>query len=175
MDHYRSQEALYPGCGIHITPSFFIPHVVYIDKDPSVKDFFAEHESIITFINQNKRYKRSTYIRFIQADYSNNASIVTDKFDLVIALFANGVVRRFVQNLKSEGILLTHHFHNEVQDALNTPSLQYKSIIQIRGKKYQFMVSHQLPLQKTGREFIKRKSTGFEYKEEETYFIFQKR
>jgi hypothetical protein len=62
-------DVLYPGCSIHITPSLFFPHVVYVDQSEQVAHFFAQQESIRAYVNRHKHYKRSAYFRFIQQDF----------------------------------------------------------------------------------------------------------
>jgi len=62
-ENYACGEVLYPGCFIHITPSFYFPHVVYVDKDPVAVDFFTNQVDILQFVNRKKKYKRSAYIQ----------------------------------------------------------------------------------------------------------------
>ena len=40
-DEYGCNTVLYPGCSIHITPSFYFQHVVYVDISEAAKDFFS--------------------------------------------------------------------------------------------------------------------------------------
>jgi hypothetical protein len=42
QEEYHPVEVLYPGCSIHITPGFYFPHVVFVDRSPSTLSFFAQ-------------------------------------------------------------------------------------------------------------------------------------
>ena len=42
VDKFGSKQALYPGSFVHITPSFAIPSVTYVDSDRRCPGFFAD-------------------------------------------------------------------------------------------------------------------------------------
>jgi hypothetical protein len=39
-DQYHCRDVLYPGCSVHITPSLYFPHVVYVDQSDAAAQFF---------------------------------------------------------------------------------------------------------------------------------------
>lgn len=39
---FPSEKVIYPGCSIHITPSFYFQHVLYIDRSQAATDFFSD-------------------------------------------------------------------------------------------------------------------------------------
>ena len=90
---YNCNDALYPGSFIHITPSFFFPHVVYVDQSPIAIEFFADTPSVLQYISRNKRYKRSPYVRFIAQDYSTTLPLAEGQFDRLISLYASSISR----------------------------------------------------------------------------------
>ncbi len=51
---YRIEKGIYPGSYIHITPSFLIPEMIYIDNAKKAKKFF-DHEDDIKKINRPKQ------------------------------------------------------------------------------------------------------------------------
>ena len=65
QQNYDCTTVLYPGSSIHITPSFYFPHVVYVDTHEVAQKFFADHETVVGFITSNKKYQQSGFIRFI--------------------------------------------------------------------------------------------------------------
>jgi len=69
---YDCNTVLYPGCSIHITPSFYFQHVVYVDISNVAKEFFNDIHNILDYINSNKKYKQSAYVQFIHGDYTNH-------------------------------------------------------------------------------------------------------
>lgn len=58
-DEYGCATVLYPGSSIHITPSFYFQHLVYVDISEKAKEFFQDSENILTFVSSNKKYKQS--------------------------------------------------------------------------------------------------------------------
>ena len=68
-EYIKCRSVLYPGCMVHITPSFYFPHVVYVDKHDVAHHFFSDLEAVKVYINRKKTYKRSAYIRFIEQDF----------------------------------------------------------------------------------------------------------
>src|SRR5574339_302356 len=90
-DKYPCRDVLYPGCSVHITPSLHFPHVVYVDKSEAAASFFDEEKSISEFVRRNKHYRQPPYIRFIHQDYFQPLPLKEESFDLLLALFAEGV------------------------------------------------------------------------------------
>ena len=43
-DEYGCGTVLYPGCSIHITPSFYFQHTVYVDISETAKKFFEDNQ-----------------------------------------------------------------------------------------------------------------------------------
>ena len=68
-DEYKVETVIYPGCSFHITPALFFPHVMFIDKSEAVQEFFTELDAIKEYVNSNKKYRRSSYIQYLQNDY----------------------------------------------------------------------------------------------------------
>ncbi|MFY9218197.1 MAG: hypothetical protein WBJ30_01445 [Tepidanaerobacteraceae bacterium] len=51
---YGCNTVLYPDSSIHITPSFYFQHVVYVDISEMAKEFFSDIHSILDYINSKK-------------------------------------------------------------------------------------------------------------------------
>ena len=85
-ERYGCNQVLYPGSSVHITPSLFFPHVVYVDQSSTAAEFFSELDSIQTYVSRNKHYKRRAYIRFIAQDYTVPLTLPKEEFDLLISL-----------------------------------------------------------------------------------------
>jgi hypothetical protein len=178
-ERYGCEQALYPGCFSHITPSFYFPHVVYVDKHPAAIDFFTDIERIVEYVNRKKTYKRSTFLRFIPQDYSTSLPLKEGQFDLLISLYAADISQTCKRYLKTGGLLLTNNFHGDARSAEADPQFQPVSIVQYRKKAYRLV--EDLPTdylsnseKAVSKKYLRQVSHGFEYSEVEDYFIFRK-
>lgn len=108
---------LYPGCFIHITPSFFFPHVVYVDNDPAAETFFSGSGDLLEFINRNKTYRRSAYLSFLSLDYTEPLPLQEGSFDLLLSLYAPGVALACRPYLATGGLLLTNNHQDDAGQA----------------------------------------------------------
>lgn len=54
ISRFNINNALYPGSFVHITPSFFISEVLYVDSDPRAKKFFEQESSVADMISKKK-------------------------------------------------------------------------------------------------------------------------
>lgn len=108
---------LYPGCFIHITPSFYFPHVVYVDNDPAAETFFSGTGDLLEFINRNKTFKRSAYLAFLCLDYTEPLPLQEGSFDLLLSLYAPGVALACRPYLASNGLLVTNNHQDDAGQA----------------------------------------------------------
>lgn len=51
---FNINNALYPGSFVHVTPSFFIPEVVYVDNNRQTKKFFEQKDAIADLISRKR-------------------------------------------------------------------------------------------------------------------------
>ncbi|MAU00940.1 MAG: hypothetical protein CL608_27660 [Anaerolineaceae bacterium] len=178
-EKYGATEVLYPGSSVHITPSFYFPHVVYVDSSPTAVDFFANETAVLAYINRKKTYKRSAYIRFIAQNYAEDLPEPEASFDLLLALFAPNVVPTCQKHLKKDGILVTNNFQDEALVAAATPTLTPISMVQYQKKAYALVEDtpekwlNAANAGKTKR-YLQQASAGYEYVEAEQYFLFKK-
>jgi hypothetical protein len=180
-EQYGCNEALYPGSSLHITPSLFFPHVVYVDQSSSAIKFFSDMEAIQAYVNRKKHYKRKAFIRFIAQDYTIPLALPQDEFDLLISLYAGGVSKACNKYLKQGGILLTNNHQNDIDEIVKDTGFQLRSIIKCRNGKYyltdkevdKFVTATRNGLK--ARKYLKSTSQGFAYREEiDVYFVFEK-
>ena len=181
QERYHCAQALYPGSSIHITPSLFFPHVVYVDQSATAIEFFADMRSIQTYINQNKRYKRRAYVRFIAQDYTTPLALQRAEFDLLISLYAGGVSRACKGYLKAGGVLLTNNHHDDVEDVIDDAEFQLRSVIKHRGGKYRFVdrdLDNFIAATRKGakvKSYLRSTSQGMAYRENvDVYFVFER-
>lgn len=181
QERYGCNEALYPGSSLHITPSLFIPHVVYVDQSSTAIKFFSDMESVQAYVNRKKFYKRRAYIRFISHDYTSPLALPRDGFDLLISLYAGGVYRACNTYLKQGGILLTNNHQNDIDAIVNDTGFQLSSIVKCSNGKYHIIDKEEdkyMAEARNGlkaRKYLKSTGQGLAYRGEvDVYFIFEK-
>ncbi|MCL4295315.1 MAG: hypothetical protein KJ077_06290 [Anaerolineae bacterium] len=180
QEKYNCQHVLYPGSFVHITPSFFFPHVVYIDRDPKAQAFFADRDSVSAYINSRKTYKRSAYFRFIAQDYTAAVPRLDEGFDLLISLYAGRIYPACQNYLKLGGLLLTNNHHHEGEEAAGQGEFKWVAVVQFRKNKYTVveenldrLVNNQTRTTKAKR-YLKQSNYGVTYTENEVYYIYQR-
>jgi hypothetical protein len=177
-EKYHPKDVLYPGCSVHITPSLYFPHVVYVDQSETAAQFFADKRSLLEFVDYNKHYRQSAYIRFIQQDYSQPLPLMEGKFDLLLSLFAGGITRSCTQYLKTGGLLLTNNHQCDALDAVNNPNLKLKATVRFQKGNYSIreegLSEIRIPAQSRNNKYLRQASQGAEYIENEMYYLFER-
>lgn len=180
QEKYNCQHVLYPGSFVHITPSFFFPHVVYIDRDPQAQAFFADRDSVSAYINSRKTYKRSAFFRFIAHDYIAAMPRLDEEFDLLISLYAGGIYQACQDYLKRGGILLTNNHHHEAEETAGQDEFKLVAVVQFHKNRYSFVedyldkfVAKNEKVTGTNR-YLQRSNQGVVYIENEDYYIYQR-
>lgn len=177
-DKYHCKDVLYPGCSVHITPSLYFPHVVYVDQNEAAAKCFANEKSVLEFINRNRHYKPSTYIRFIRQDYSRSLPRMGGKFDLLLSLFAGGIARSCARYLKLGGFLLTNNHQGDALDAANDQNLKLTAVVLFQKGSYSIVEDGlseiRIPGHKSNDKYLRQASQGVEYIENEIYYVFER-
>ena len=179
-DEYGCSTVLYPGCSIHITPSFYFQHVVYVDINETAKEFFQEKENVLSLVNSNKKYKQSAYIQFIHSDYTKKLPVRENNYDLLLSIYAGDITKSCKQYVKHGGIIVSNNHQNDAQQALKDPSIKLEAVIRRKGKKYHIengtdekmlkaLEGHNMSLKS-----MKNSNSGMEYVDNEYYFVFRK-
>lgn len=180
QEKYNCQHVLYPGSFVHITPSFFFPHVVYIDRDPQAQAFFADRDSVSAYINSRKTYKRSAFFRFIAHDYIAAMPRLDEEFDLLISLYAGGIYQACQDYLKRGGLLLTNNHHHEAEETAGQGEFKLVTVVQFRKNRYSFIEENldrfmgSQPRATKARRTLKQSNHGVVYIENEDYHIYQR-
>lgn len=107
---YGIATALYPGSYTHVTPSFYIPHVVYVDSDGTAKKIFKDIESVRGFVEKRKKYPEDTVIEFYGQSYSSPIKL-SKKVDFLFSQYAGPISQDCKEYLKKGGILVANNSH----------------------------------------------------------------
>ena len=180
QEKYHPTEVLYPGCSIHITPAFYFPHVIFVDKSPEAVKFFANQKSVYELIARRRAYKRKPYFRFIAQDFTQPLQTPEKQFDLVMAIFTGGVTRACKRYLKTGGLLLTNNHQNDALEAAQESDLSLIADIQFRRGRYQLTENNSSSPIKINsqrsltKNYLRQTSNGVEYIENEIYYLFKR-
>ncbi|CAG0952751.1 hypothetical protein ANAEL_00159 [Anaerolineales bacterium] len=166
---YSCKEVLYPGCSIHVTPSFVFPHVVYVDKSADAKAFFEDQAELMNFVMRKREYKRKPFIQFLHRDYSEVLPLQPESFDLLLSFFAGRIAPACKKYLRKGGLLLTN------QRGEADSGFRLVAAIRFEGGKYKFVDEVVVPAREPSKKYLRQSARGFEYVENETYFVFEKR
>ena len=180
-ERYDCNEALYPGSSVHITPSLYYPHVVYVDQSTTAAEFFSDMDGIQAYVRRNKHYKQRAYISFIAQDYTVPLPLPKGGFDLLISLYAGGVSQACKEYLKIGGILVTNDHQNDVDGVMNYTGFKLIAMVKYSGGKYRFLDEDgdihlaAVRKRKKRKDFLQTTSQGFAYREDiDVYFIFER-
>jgi len=181
---YGVERGLYPGCFVHVTPSFVIPEMVYVDTDSNARKFFeaGRAESLVL---SRKQYRDEPSVVFIAGDYTDHLDIDDDCFDLIISQYAGFVSEACTRYLRRGGYLVANNSHGDAGLAHLNPDLEFVAAIQRRGERFSlttqnlcdFFVpkSHAVPSDPSQlKEYLKVRGSGIGYKKSATDYLFRR-
>ncbi len=180
QEKYNLQSGLYPGSFAHITPSFYMPHVVYVDSDKQAKKFFQDEAGVGKIIAQNKIYAQGPYFRFIPLDYYKPLDLAEQSFDLLISSYAGFVSQPGKKYLRIGGILLANNSHGDAGLANIDQDYELIGVVNGRQEKYTispknlddyFIPKKQIPLT---REYLEQLGKGVGYTKTANFYIFKR-
>lgn len=134
----RDASALYPGSSVHVTPSFFFQHVVYVDRSELSRDFFGQEHAVLALVNARKRYRQQPFVRFLERDFTAALPVPERSFDVLLALYAGGVSAACARYLKPGGLLLSNNHHGDAADAARLSGFELRAVIEERRGKARF-------------------------------------
>jgi SAM-dependent methyltransferase len=134
----REAAVLYPGSSVHVTPSFFFQHVVYVDRSEFSRDFFAQRQAVLDAVNAHKTYRQQPFIRFVEQDFTSDLPVPEGSFDVLLALYAGGISKACARYLKPGGLLLSNDHHGDARDAAGLPGFELQAVVQERRGKVLF-------------------------------------
>jgi len=116
VEKYPIKKAMYAGSHTHITPSFVIPHVVYVDSYKKAKTFFDQPE-VIEYVKKRKLYPEEPIVIFHHSDYAKKFGEEEQSFDLLISQYAGFISQACKKYLKIGGILVANNSHGDASMA----------------------------------------------------------
>ncbi len=170
---YNVKTVLYPGCSIHVTPSFYFRHVVYVDRSDIAKDFFSHADDVERLIGKRKVYAQRSFFKFYGMDCRVSSVMPEAGFDLLLGIFAGSLVLDFVKYLNPGGIVVMNEFNDEMRDVFGNPSLRLSEVITCRNGSYAVEKPGTVRKRKTVKNMV-RTNRGFSFRDNDEYFVFEK-
>ena len=176
---FKLQRGLYPGCFTHITPSFFIPEMVYVDLDKRCPRFFAD-DATLHYVAERKQYAQTPSIKFYHADFSTELTETAQSFDLLLSFYAGFISEYCTHYLRPRGILVVNNSHGDGPLAYLNPHYRLIGVVNRRAEQFKltfenldgyFVTKSGKPLDKAG---ILRSMRGPGYTKAPYAYIFQK-
>ncbi len=168
---FNPRSVIYPGCSVHITPSFYFNHVVYIDKNQIASDFFANADMVTDLINKNKRYKETSYWKFISKDFKFDLGLRYASFDLLLSLFAGKLIDYCEQYIKPGGLILTSSLFSDNESIKENDNFVLIGLI--KRKKHKYIIDSNSNLSKSNKSKLQPKYNGLEYIDNECYYLYR--
>jgi len=179
-EKFKVKNALYPGSFVHITPSFAIPKVVYVDNFKKTKAFF-NNLLVYEFILRNKLYKEEPEISFHFKDYQKDIEEPLESFDLLISQYAGFISLYCKKYLKVGGLLLANNSHGDASMAFLDKEYRFVGVFNKRKvNKYTFsdnnLDTYFIPKKprEITKEYLLKIQKGIGYTKTPTGYLFSK-
>jgi len=134
-DTFNIKNGLYPGSFVHITPSFFISQMAYVDTDKRCNNFFSDRLTL-DYIIRKKTYNESPEIRFHSTDFTNSIKEKAESFDLLISLYSGFISKYCKKYLKKSGVLIVNNSHGDASLAYLDKSFKMIGVTKRRGNYF---------------------------------------
>ncbi len=178
-EHLPIKRILYPGCFVHVTPSFIFADGTYVDMDKRAKQFFTAPE-LKKLLSKRKNYAQETHIQFHHQDYAKRIPEQSGSFDLLISQYAGFVSQHCKRYLKIGGWLLANNSHGDASMADLDDDYELIGVVNRRGEKFNFstrkMEDYFIPKKKIPitKEYLNRIQRGIGYQKSAFAYIFER-
>ena len=179
VKEFEIKNALYAGSFVHITPSFVIPNVVYVDTNKQARAFFKD-PSVHEFVSKKKMYDEKSMISFHYKDYRKDIGEPKESFDLLISQYSGFVSQFCKKYLKIGGILLVNNSHGDASMASIDTDYKFISVLNKRQNKYTLSEKNldsyfipKKPIEIT-REYLEKIKRGIGYTKSPSAYLFRR-
>ncbi len=135
VELYHPKKGIYPGSFVHITPSFFIKDMAYIDNDKRISGFFRDEE-VLSYITKNRIYYDTPEVIWYQADFSSELPLNENYFDIMFSFYSGFISQSCKKYLKEGGILVCNNSHGDASIAFLDEDYILIGIIKRNGVKF---------------------------------------
>jgi hypothetical protein len=126
---------LYPGCFVHIAPSFVIPEMYYVDSDRNAHEFFTRGvaERIVA---ERRVYDGPSRVEFFHQDYQKKIPIEDGSVELLVSQYAGFVSEACKRYLCHGGYLIANNSHGDAGLAWCDPDFRLVAVVDRRGDRW---------------------------------------
>ena len=132
---FAINRGLYPGCFVHVTPSFVIPEMYYVDADGNANKFFADGVAR-ELVERNRVYDDSPFLQFHFQDYQRPIPIDDGHVGLLISQYAGFVSENCKRYLSQGGYLIANNSHGDAGLASCDPEFRLVAVVNRRGERW---------------------------------------
>lgn len=175
------QRAMYAGSYVHVTPSFVIPEMVYVDSDKKAKKVFVEMAPILEFIENKKEYQESPRVTFYGASYTSDFGEDDKSVDLLISQYAGFISQACKRYLKIGGILLVNNSHGDASMAYLDDNYELIGAINQRNGHCRLvtenLASYFIPKKKDldiTKAYLEKHQRGIGYTKSASVYLFER-
>ena len=179
VEKFSIESGLYPGSFVHITPSFVIPHMVYVDMDKRCQSFFTS-EKTRAFVEKNREYEKPPSYSFHKGDFSEGFPEKKGSFDLLISLYSGFISKYCGAYVMKGGILLANNSHGDAPLAYLDERFEFIGVVKRYGNRFSYsendLDSYFIPKDKKpfDAETIEKTMKGPAYTKPAYAYVFKK-
>jgi len=129
------RTGLYPGCFVHITPSFVFPEMYYVDSDRYAHKFFAQGFAE-QMVAKRRTYDEPAQIEFFHQDYHGRIPIEDGSVELLVSQYAGFVSEACKRYLAPGGYLIANNSHGDAGLAWCDPDFRLVAVVDRRGDRW---------------------------------------
>lgn len=184
FERYHPTRGLYPGSFVHVTPSFYVPQMTYVDTDRRAWHFFRDGEAS-RLVDDFKAYRERPRIEFCRLDYRSSLPIEEESIDLLISQYAGVISEPCARYLRRGGILLANDSHGDAGIANARPEYELVGAVVHRTTNYELLLDRldryfvrELPASMPQRadllDYLKGLGRGLKYAVNADHYLFRK-
>lgn len=128
-------RGLYPGCFVHVTPSFVIPQMHYVDNDRNAKKFYADG-SARRIVEERRVYSEAPVLEFYPQSYQEELPLEDGSVDLLISQYAGLVSDSCKRYLRTGGYLIANNSHGDAGFAACDAEFRLVAVVNRRGERW---------------------------------------
>ena len=177
--HFGIRRALYPGSFVHVSPSFVIPSVTYVDTDRRCPAFFADL-AVRRLVRDQQRYHGEPEIVFHHADYSVPLDEPDASFELLISQWAGPISQACKRYLQVGGVLVANDSHGDASRAALDDDYALIAVVVRRGGRHRLTGQnlHTYFIPRSGkqptRDAIEGTGRGLAYTKSPAAYVFRR-
>jgi hypothetical protein len=179
VERFNIERGLYPGCFVHITPSFIIPDMTYVEIDKRARKFFTD-PTLPEFIAKHKIYQHEVNVTFHPTDYNERFDEPLESYDLLISQYAGFISEPCKLYLKIGGILLANNSHGDASMASIDDDYEFVAVVMRQGERFrlveQNLDAYFVPKSNVDitKDYLRKIGRGVGYKKSGSAYIFKR-